>query len=78
MKDSEIFDNLCVYDPLNPYYQEMMDIGMYDEGETPEPRDNCFCDNCFYGRDKLAVELLKYIKEAIYVWNILYGIFKNW
>jgi hypothetical protein len=25
-----------------------------DEEERPKPRENCHCDNCFYGRDKLA------------------------
>lgn len=42
---------LCSLDPRNP--DNMRDI--YEEGECPEPRSGkCGCDNCFYGRDRLA------------------------
>lgn len=48
MTELEIKENLCWFDPRNPNYPE---------GE--ERRDDCHCDNCFYGRDKLANEILK-------------------
>ena len=52
----EIKHNLCVYDTRHPEHG-----GFYrDEDKAREPRKNCWCDNCQYGRDKLAVELLKY------------------
>jgi hypothetical protein len=31
-------------------------VAEYDEGDVP--RDDCFCDNCTYGRDSLAIEIL--------------------
>lgn len=55
------FPYLCWYDPRNPNYNKY----------TPpdiKPRNNCFCDNCFMGRDKLAlyiIKLQKELKEAI-------------
>jgi len=50
-----IADNLCVHDKRSSSYA---DIHAYDDpDEIPAPRINCFCDNCFYGRDRLAVEL---------------------
>jgi hypothetical protein len=55
MKISEIKENLCYKDPLNPMFD---DLYAHDD-EEPTPRIDCACDNCFYGRDKLAVELLK-------------------
>jgi hypothetical protein len=30
-----------------------------DPGDIPEPRAGCCCDNCFYGRDALALEILR-------------------
>ena len=48
MTEQEIFENLCTYDERNPLY------------DWPGiPREGCYCDNCFYGRDKLAVEILR-------------------
>jgi len=47
MTRDEVLQNLCVYDPRNPDYQ----VGT--AGSI------CYCDNCFYGRDKLAREILK-------------------
>lgn len=50
----EIKTNLCIYDTRNPDHKDVCD----DWTELPEPRLHCCCDNCFYGRDKLAVEIL--------------------
>lgn len=47
MTVEDIKSNLCCYDKRNPDY--------YD-GEVKE---NCYCDNCFYGRTILAEELIK-------------------
>ena len=51
----EISENLCYYDIRNP------DCFVEDDSEDhKEPRNNnCACDNCFYGRDKLALEILR-------------------
>ena len=51
----EIKGNLCYYDAENP--NNNLDC-YYDEEERPKPRENCHCDNCFYGRDKLARYIL--------------------
>lgn len=51
MTKQEVYENLCSYDNRNPYY---------DEEYARTPRQDCYCDNCFYGRDKLAIEILRY------------------
>jgi len=48
-----ILYNLCWYDPLHPIAD-----GMADEYKKP-PRQDCSCDNCHLGRDRLAVEILR-------------------
>lgn len=50
----EIKSNLCYYDIRNP------NISVDEETtlEISESHDDCFCDNCFKGKTKLAEELL--------------------
>ena len=52
MTIEEIVVNLCVYDKRNP--------DSLDEGKNPK---KCCCDNCFYGRDILAQEILRLMQE---------------
>lgn len=54
MKEPEILSNLCHYDPRNPN-------GTKDEEEIEDHKnraEECYCDNCFYGRTILAQEIL--------------------
>jgi hypothetical protein len=51
---SEIYELLCTKDHRNPMY---LDIYGEDD-EAPVPRKGCACDNCFFGRDKLALEII--------------------
>jgi hypothetical protein len=44
----KIKDDLCAYDERNPLY----------DSENGGKSDNCFCDNCFYGRTRLAEIIL--------------------
>jgi hypothetical protein len=50
MTTTEILLNLCAYDDRNP-------------GKTQDRKLNmkgpCYCDNCFYGRTRMAEEILK-------------------
>lgn len=59
----EIKSNLCYYDRRNPDFQ-ITEENDYDKEEIDATGDfarkNCACDDCFYGRSKLAEELLKY------------------
>jgi hypothetical protein len=55
----EIKSKLCCYDPENPNNN----LDAYDDEERPKARENCSCDNCFYGRDKLAVCLLSVLQN---------------
>jgi hypothetical protein len=60
MTREEVLTSLCYYDKRNPdsyWPPEDMD-------GAPEPRKGCSCDNCFYGRDKLAVYILELTKEG--------------
>ena len=47
-----IRENLCYYDTRNP------DAAPIEEDEEdlrgPHKAEDCFCDNCYYGRTKLA------------------------
>ena len=58
MDREEVYQYLCVYDKRYPQYRDIVSIH-YDQGDEPTPRVDCFCDNCFYGRDKLALEILR-------------------
>jgi hypothetical protein len=51
----EVFANLCTKDARNPVYYDIYG----DDEDKPIPRDSCSCDNCFYGRDKLAMEIIR-------------------
>lgn len=68
MTEQQILDNLCVYDPRYPGYYSLTlrdleeDLNNGYSISLPVPRHNCYCDNCFNGRDRLAVELLECIK----------------
>ena len=55
------YENLCYNDPRNPMFSDLGD-------DAPEPRKGCFCDNCFYGRDAMALVILSYqeVLEGVY------------
>jgi hypothetical protein len=59
MSDQEIKINLCYYDPENPN----SNLDAYEDEDRPKPRNECCCDNCFYGRDKLAMQLIESKRE---------------
>ena len=46
-----VSENLCVFDPRSDVYID------FDEEDNVAPRNNCYCDRCFSGRDRLAVEI---------------------
>jgi len=59
MTDEEIKSRLCYHDKRNPNYirDESEDtVNVYEEGLGHVKQ--CFCDNCFYGRTKLAEYIL--------------------
>lgn len=65
MNYQKILESLCTYDLRNPegiisFYLDQEDLD--DEIKYPD-RVDCACDNCFYGRTQLAIELLKYVKN---------------
>ena len=59
MDKLEVCRWLCEYDERNPDF-----IPLEEWDDSREPRKNCFCDNCFYGRDKLALEILRLMEGA--------------
>ncbi len=63
MTINEIKSNLCYYDRRNPEFSIIEEYG-YDKEEIDATGDfakkDCSCNNCFYGRAKLAEELFKY------------------
>lgn len=58
MTAEEIYSNLCYYDLRNPSgIKEIVYIYIRDEedGDLGEhAKKDCACDNCYYGRTKLA------------------------
>jgi hypothetical protein len=59
MEEKEILENLCYYDKRNPDSTiDDEDIEAYQKSLLKKNK-TCSCDNCFYGRTKLANELLK-------------------
>ena len=64
LTETYVLENLCIRDSRNPDHADV--YACYEEycGEIPAPRENCACDNCFYGRDRLALEILR-LKEAL-------------
>jgi hypothetical protein len=58
--------NLCYYDDRNPDFIITEEYG-YDKEEIDAigsyAKINCSCDNCFYGRAKLAEYILKILKN---------------
>lgn len=65
-----IRQGLCWHDQRYPNYEDPL----HEEGAIQPPRENCACDNCFYGRDRLARALLKALsglQEAYHVADVL-------
>lgn len=66
MRNNEILKNLCYYDKRNPDYN-----GEVANSAVRLPVKVgvcvCYCDNCFYGRHKLALEILKLQKAKVAV-----------
>lgn len=49
------YEKLCTKDPRYPMFNNIHG----DEDEKPTPRQGCACDNCFYGRDAMALEIIR-------------------
>lgn len=55
MDNKTVLENLCSYDSRNPN-------NVIDE-DDPQPQESiCYCDNCYYGRKELAMEIIR-LKE---------------
>lgn len=68
MKKEEIYESLCIHDIRNPNWCDDIDFPI-------EPRNNCYCDSCFRGKDKLAVYLLSLYEftEDVYELGYTFG-----
>ena len=67
MTEQEIKENLCYYDLRNPdntAIYGMTKEEIKEEGYGNHAKKDCSCDNCFYGRTKMAEELLKYVSNG--------------
>ena len=66
-------ESLCNKDPRNPMFNDLYGV---DE-ETPVPRGGCSCDNCFYGRDALSLEIIRLrqsLESRVYQWLLSEGL----
>lgn len=57
MEMKDIASNLCYYDKRNP--DNNLDVMDLDDNEIEAAKKVCYCDNCFYGRTKLAEYIIK-------------------
>lgn len=58
MENSTVYTELCYYDKRNPNCS-MDDDEIKDHFELlKKKKDTCSCDNCFYGRTKLAEKII--------------------
>ena len=67
MNLEEVLKNLCYWDRRNPDFCIEEQFG-YSEEEVEATgnfaKKDCYCDNCFYGRAKLAEYILKIKTET--------------
>ncbi len=69
MDIEKVKSNLCYYDKTNP--DNTLDLSDLTEEELKVPQikgedfahEGCCCDNCFYGRTKLATYILELLEE---------------
>ena len=52
-----VYTKLCVYDKRNPDYL------LYDEDDLTKQPKKCSCDNCFYGRTKMANFIIQSLQQ---------------
>jgi hypothetical protein len=52
----KIYELLCVNDKRSPFFIED------EDWPNSQPRTNCSCDYCFYGRDQLALIIIDLIE----------------
>jgi hypothetical protein len=57
MTKEQILSSLCVYDERNPYYLP------FDVDDLLIKPTDCSCDNCFYGRTKMADFILSELSK---------------
>ena len=57
--------NLCSKDTRSPEYKELYFDYLQEDCPTPAPvpRSDCYCDNCFNGRDNLAVIIIDLLSK---------------
>lgn len=65
MEKNKVLENLCYYNIRNPNNI----LQMSDEIGHVKPQLDCYCNNCFYGRTKLAEYILELLdkKETTYI-----------
>jgi len=61
MNEEEVLYKLCYYDERHPDYNSTVSRG--------SSKETCACDNCFYGRTELALEILRSREHADIVIN---------
>lgn len=64
MTKEEILNNICYYDKRHPDGAHASGCFDEDELEACSNKDTCYCDNCFYGRTKLAEYILKLLENG--------------
>ena len=63
---NEVYSNLCRHDRRSIEFKDQLEYMSIEEAEedAEEPRTDCSCDNCFYGRDELALVILELVVKG--------------
>jgi hypothetical protein len=68
MEEDSVKEKLCYHDRRNPHFAIKEENG-YDIEEVNATgnysKEDCYCDNCFYGRSNLAEEILRLMSKLI-------------
>ena len=55
--------NLCDYDQRSEHYKDLLTLDCIEADDIQKPRDNCACDYCHDGNDRLALALIETLEE---------------
>lgn len=61
LSSPEVKTMLCYYDTRNPYevVSHYTDEEIQEEGFIEKSKENCYCENCFNGRTRLAEYIIE-------------------
>ena len=60
MNIETVYESLCIMDERNPMHADTVAYEREPDEPIPAAREKgCACESCFYGKDSLAVEIIR-------------------